>query len=77
MNFERSTGLIQTAVNGRIAGHEAPVKQTKEIHKKNELISKCEQMCDNQMNSNKFRHDKHRQQGNEKQKHLIKMSSNS
>lgn len=24
MNFERSTGLIHTAVNGKIAGHEAP-----------------------------------------------------
>lgn len=24
MNFERSTGFIHTAVNGRMAGHEAP-----------------------------------------------------
>lgn len=24
MNFERSTGFIHTAVNGNIAGHEAP-----------------------------------------------------
>lgn len=26
MNFERSSGLIQTAVIGWIAGHEAPIK---------------------------------------------------